>query len=92
MSGEFQWLIGISVTVMIAAAASIIAGFKSVYTKISASTALLHERIETVRNSYVRTDHMDREISHIDKKLDEMRSDSQRRHDELLQRISTLLK
>lgn len=86
MSGELQWLIGVSLTVLLTTAGMLIAAFRALSAKIDSSNAeqteqikdgddKLHERINRVRDEYVKRIDLDGHLGRIDQTLREMRDE-----------------
>lgn len=86
MSGELQWLIGTALTVLLATAGMLIAAFRALSAKIDSSNASqteqikegddkLHERINRVRDEYVKRIDLDGHLGRIDQTLREMRDE-----------------
>lgn len=86
MSGELQWLLGVSVSVLLATAGMLIAAFRALSAKIDSSNAeqtelikdgddKLHERINRVRDEYVKRIDLDGHLGRIDQTLREMRDE-----------------
>lgn len=80
---ELQWLVGISVTVVLAIGGIAIGAFramsnrldrvaKDMQASIRDGDDKLHERVNRVRDEYVRRVDLDGHLARIDKKLDEM--------------------
>lgn len=98
--GELQWLVGISVTVVIAVAGIAIGAYRSVvgrmdtiFNRLEAQTKdgdkELHQRINRTRDDYVRRVDLDAHMSRIDGTLAEIRRDQRSLLDRLEKIIET---
>lgn len=87
---ELKWIVGLILGIVTPAFGGIVLAFRSVHNKISSGNNLLHQRIHSVEKEYVRSDRLDSELSHLNKRLDDMKQDSQNRHRELLDEIRGL--
>lgn len=95
MLDEVQWLIGVAVTVSIAWTGALIGAFwkivamiKRVETKSSASVAVLHSRVDDVKERYVRRDDLDGHLSRMDKKMDDIRSEMRINHQQVIDALN----
>ncbi len=87
-----QWLIGLTATSVLVLAGMLIAAFRNVYWKISRRDSALHKRIDEVKDGYVRQDHLDSHVSHLDRRLDDMIAESRGRHAELKELVRNALR
>lgn len=95
MNEEIKWLIGIGVTMVLAFGGMLIGSFRNLSARIAAGDDRLHERVNRVRDEYVRRDDLDGHLQRIDGNVNELRReiregqvDTQRRLDRLLDRVS----
>ncbi len=70
----------------------LIAAFRNVYQKISRGDSALHKRIDEVKDDYVRQDHLDSHIGHLNRRLDDMIAESRGRHAELKELVKDALR
>ncbi len=92
MSEEFIWLSGTLFVILGGIIGVGITAVYKLYAYARAGDALLHDKLEWVRNNYVREGHMKEHLAHIDRRLDELRKDGQERHRDLIERLSSLHK
>lgn len=95
---ELQWLVGVAVTVVVAIGGIAIGAFRAMSNRLDAVAKdmrasikdgddALHERINRVRDDYVRRVDLDGHLARIDKKLDDMAKKQDEQSRELLQAI-----
>lgn len=83
---ELQWLIGVSLTVVLSVAGIAAGAFRAMSARLDRQTEKLaraigdgddklHERINRVRDDYVRRVDLDGHLSRFDKNFDEIRRD-----------------
>ena len=86
MSDDLKWLIGTAVVLILSFSGTIITAFSNLSTRIKkgddALAALqkqeddrLHERINRVRDEYVRRDDLDKDITMLERGLDQLRNE-----------------
>jgi septal ring factor EnvC (AmiA/AmiB activator) len=74
MGEELKWLIGIGITFMIAAFTAISTALYRTNAAMKAGDDRLHERVNKVREDYVRRDDLDKHLTRLDTKLDRIDS------------------
>lgn len=74
MEQDIKWLIGLIVTVGAALVASVIAAFRSLAARLTRNNAILHSRIDDVKDNYVRRVDLDGHLSRWDKRMDSIES------------------
>lgn len=85
---ELQWLVGVSLTTVLAIASIAFTAFRAMSARLdravdklehamSEGDANLHERINKVRDTYVRRDDLNQHLAGIDKKLDQITASQQ---------------
>ena len=93
MDADIKWLIGILITVAIAFALMLIAAFRNLSSKWSTSAATLHQKIEdgdksiiekidAVKENYVRRDDLDGHIQRLDQTVNDLRREQKELRDE----------
>ncbi len=80
MADEIKWLIGLGMTLVLAASATIIGAFRGTSAKITA----VHNRIDKVKDDYVRREDLDGHIQRIEGNLRELRDEIRANHAQLL--------
>lgn len=86
MSGELQWLIGIALTALLTIGGMLVAAFRALSAKIDESNDdlaktlkegddALHERVNRVRDEYVKRVDLDSHLNRIDQTLREVRDE-----------------
>lgn len=81
MDSDLRWVIGIAISVCLFVATTLIATFRVVATKI----ARTHERIDDVKEKYVRRDDLDIRLAPINQQLTEMRAEMRDQNEKVLQ-------
>lgn len=84
MGDELKWLAGIGLTVTITLVTSLIAAFRSLANRVSSGDRDLHNRIEEVKDMYVRRDDLNAHIKRIEANLRDIRDENRENHKQLL--------
>lgn len=71
MGGDLQWLIGIGVSLYTATIAVVIASFRAILGKIGR----VHERIDQVKDDYVRREDLDTRLSPITESVRDLKDE-----------------
>ena len=90
MSQEIMWLIGVSVTVLLAFGGISATMFWNLGTRIKDGDDKLHERVNEVRKEYVRRDDLTRDFAQIEKSIDELKDNIRSNSVELNNRLDKL--
>ena len=88
MEPEIWKLIGVLVTILIFGCGTLIAAFRSVYKTMEAGDDALHERVNRVRDEYVRRVDLDTHMARIEATLKEMRDEQRTLAREMLTMLS----
>jgi hypothetical protein len=72
MGEELKWLIGIGVTIILAGFATLSTAFYRLANEMRSEDRTLHERVNKVRQDYVRRDDNEKNFAALEKKLDDM--------------------
>lgn len=98
MTGELQWLIGTAVTVILTIAGIVIAAFRATSTKIDdvagkikAGDDALHERINRVRDEYVKRIDLDGHMERMEETVKELRVENREGTREINRRLDQVL-
>ena len=75
MDDQLWQLVGILVTISVPAGGAIIIAFRSVYSAMEAKDDVLHERVNRVRDEYVRRVDLDSHMARLESTLKEMRDE-----------------
>ena len=92
MDADLKWLIGIAVTLCVAFTASLIAAFRNLANKLSNHSEKVHNRIDKVKEDYVRRDDLNGHIDRIDENIKTLRKETNDNHQKLLQAILNIKK
>ena len=92
MDADLKWLIGIVVTPCVAFTASLIAAFRNLANKLSNHSEKVHNRIDKVKEDYVRRDDLNGHIDRIDENIKTLRKETNDNHQKLLQAILNIKK
>lgn len=87
MSEDLKWLIGISVSMVISFIIALIGSFRSLSASLKEGDDKLHDRINRVREDYVRRDDLDAHIDRLSDGMKEVKDESRetnKRLDQLL--------
>lgn len=87
MDADLKWLIGIAVTLALALTSAIVATFRNLAARISASDRDIHARIDDVKEKYVRRDDMYGHIQRMDKMMGEIRKELRENHKQVLEAL-----
>lgn len=97
-TGELQWLIGTAVTVILAIAGIAIAAFRATASKIDdvageikTGDAALHERINRVRDEYVKRVDLDGHMERMEETVKELRAETREGTREINRRLDQVL-
>lgn len=99
---ELQWLIGVSVTVLLAIATMLIAAFRALSGKIEKGNSELakgikdgddhlHERVNRVRDEYVKRVDLDGHMTRMETNVKELRDENREGTREINRRLDTVL-
>lgn len=91
MDGDIKWLIGMSVTLIVAFGSALIASFRATTKSIKEGDDQLHERINRTRDDYVRRADLDGHLRRIDDNVKEMRDENREGTRETNRRLDALL-
>lgn len=91
MSSELQWLIGTAVTLILFFGTTIIATFRSLTNAREEGDSKLHERINRVRDEYVRRIDLDSHLHRLDEGVKELRDESREGTRETNRRLDAVL-
>lgn len=83
---EIRWATGLAVTVVIFVISTIVATVRN----FSARIAKAHERLDKVKDDYVRRDDLDARLDPLVKQVDQLREDMNRNSEQLLTEIRSL--
>ncbi|PYE89563.1 hypothetical protein [Phyllobacterium leguminum] len=91
MSSEIQWLIGVSVGLIVGFGTTLIAAFRSLSKSREEGDSALHARINTVRDEYVRRVDLDGQINQLREGLKELRDETREGTRETNKRLDAVL-
>lgn len=84
MDGDLKWVIGVAVSMVLSFGGVMTGAFRN----MSAKLAKTHERIDDVKEKYVRRDDLDGHIARIELNLRELREETRRNHNEILKALT----
>lgn len=87
MGDELRWLIGIGVTIM----GMIVGGFYHLSGRIKSGDDDLHERVNKVRDEYVRRTDLDGHLARIDGNVNELRREIREGQKDTTERLDRIL-
>lgn len=88
MSPELMWVVGLSVTVALALVSAIIAAFRTLAGRVQSGDQKLSDRIDKIKDDYVRRDDLRDHIDRIEQNLQNVRADMQENTNRVLDAIS----
>jgi len=86
-----RWLIGTAVTVSLTIIGALLAAFYRLSDAIKKGDDALHERVNDVRDQYVRRSDLDGHMARIDGSMRDMRADMKEQHRDTQQRLDSVL-
>lgn len=84
MEADLKWVIGLGVSLCVFVATTLIATFRT----LSAKIAKTHERIDDVKDKYVRRDDLDGHLTRIDRTVHEIREEMRDNHKQVIAALS----
>lgn len=101
MEADIKWLIGILVGVIVTFSGTLIATFRNMSAKWSASVATLHKKIDDadrdinksiadVKEKYVRQDHLNEKMDWLEKAIKEVRDEQREQTRQVLSAIASV--
>jgi low affinity Fe/Cu permease len=91
MTSETQWLIGLAVTIIVAFGTVLITAFRSLTNSREVGDSQLHERINRVRDEYVRRVDLDSHLHRLDEAVKELRDETREGTRETNRRLDAVL-
>ena len=85
MDGDLKWVIGIAVSMVVSFGGIMITTFRN----MSAKIAETHDRIDDVKEKYVRRDDLDGCIMRIDQNIRDLRDEMHANHKEIIRALSS---
>lgn len=89
MESEFQWMIGAALTVLLALGGVIIRALRSMSDDVSTKISRIHERVDGIKDTYVRRDDLFVHLEHIEKSLVDLKQDGIAREERLMKAINS---
>lgn len=86
-----RWLIGIEITVSLTIIGALLAAFYRLSDAIKKGDDALHERVNDIRDEYVRRTDLDGHMTRIDGSMRDMRADMKEQHRDTQQRLDSVL-
>lgn len=86
-----RWLIGIEITVALTLVGALLAAFYRLTDAIRKGDDALHERVNDVRDQYVRQSDLDGHMARIDGSMRDLRSDMKEQHRDTQLRLDSVL-
>ncbi len=84
MDGDLKWIAGLAVTFFLAFTGAIIGTFRNLSNKISKNTEKMHEKIDDVKENYVRRDDLNGHLEHVDTRMKELRDEQRENHKQVI--------
>jgi len=87
MEADLKWLVGIAVSLSVSIIMAFIGGFRNLASRISTSNRELHQRVDDVKEKYVRRDDLDGHLQRIDENVRDIRDEMRENHRQLLEAV-----
>lgn len=84
MDDDLKWIIGVALTVAVFVGTTL----RAMFVNLSAKVAKTHERIDDVKEKYVRRDDLDGHLTRIDRTVHEIREEMRENHRQVLAALS----
>lgn len=91
MADDIKWLMGLSVTILLAFGGVLFTAFRNLTGKIERGDDALHDRISQVKEDYVRRVDLDSHLGRLDKNVDDLRGEIRQSRAEMNQRLDALI-
>lgn len=88
MDDDLKWIIGAALTIAVFVGTTI----RVMFVNLSAKIAKTHERIDDVKDNYVRRDDLDARLEPISQQLTEIRGDLRNHNDRVISALADLKK
>lgn len=85
MDDDLRWAVGVAITIFVAFAGLVVAAFRNMSAKITKT----HERIDDVKDKYVRRDDLDQHLKRIDTTVKELRTEIRENHRQVIAALSS---
>ena len=86
-----MWIIGVGITIVVAFVTALLAGFYRLSGAIARGDSDLHQRVNDVRDEYVRRADLDGHMARIDGAMRDMRFDMKEHHRDTQIRLDSVL-
>ena len=88
---DLRWIVGIALTTVLAVAGMLVAAFRAIAVKIEAHIAVLHGRVNKVKDDYVRRDDMDKHMARFDGNVNELRREFRDSHKDTNAKLDAIM-
>jgi hypothetical protein len=88
---DLRWMIGIALSAVLAIGGMLVAAYQKMTTRIDGKTDALHERVNKIREDFVRRDDMDKHMIRFDGNVNELRREIRASHEDTNRRLDALL-
>jgi hypothetical protein len=86
-----MWIIGVGITIIVAFITALLAGFYRLSDAITRGDSDLHQRVNDVRDEYVRRADMDAQMARIDGSMRDIRTDMKEQYRDIQIRLDSVL-
>lgn len=87
MDPDLKWVIGIGVSLVTFFAGALVGAFRNLTGRITRNTAELHQKIDTVKDTYVRRDDLETNLRRIDANIRDMRQEFRDGHKQVIEAV-----
>jgi len=91
MGDDLKWIIGISASMIVSFIIALIAAFRSLSEKINAGDTQLHERVNRVKDDYVRRIDLDGHVNQLREGMKELKDETRDSAKETNKRLDQVL-
>lgn len=91
MDDELKWVIGLEVSLAMAFLTVLVAGFYRLSDSIRRGDDVLHARVNTIRDEYVRRSDLDNHLSRIEVSMRDIRAEMKEQHRDTQVRLDVVL-
>lgn len=83
-----KWLLGLGVSLCVTFATALIAAFRNLANRVSLGDRDLHQKIDQVKDRYVRRDDLDGHLDRVDRNVREIKDEIRENHRQVLEALS----
>lgn len=89
MNGDVQWVVGLGVSLWTAYTVAMVAAFRNLASRLSSGDKDLHNRIDEVKEKYVRRDDLDNHIMRLETGIRDIKDEQRQNHKQVMEFLSS---